>query len=161
MPLLPNDITLNTNHDSYGRFLQINNGLYYDGFGQTISLSGSDAGCCDTILDKLDSIESQLQPVIVEVPIEVIVYKEKLVPVHTTEYVLTTTTVYVELPCDNKPLPLPKKTTIISHSPIQPPNVHDRVIPIPPVWSFPPNPNPIRRLSPRTINGKLVHVELK
>lgn len=87
MPLLPNNITLDTNHDSYGRFLQINNGLYYDGFGQTISLPGSDVGCCDTILDKLDVIEDKLVPIIIEVPKEVIVYKEKLVPVHTTEYV--------------------------------------------------------------------------
>lgn len=112
------------------------------------------------IISYLNIIDDKLIPITVEVevPKEVIVYKDKLVPVHITEYVLTETTVYVEVPCSGRPTPLPTKKTIKSHLPIKPPI--GRVITDPVYFEFKGNPKPTRRLSPRFINGKLTYVEL-
>ena len=132
------------------------------------------------VMDKLNDIEDKLVPIEVEVPVEVIVYQDRVVPVEVPvevivykdkivkvvekEYVLTTNTIYVQSPC-NTPLPPPNKKVETSNKPIptnKPPKCnsvnYDNV-----VWpDLSQNKSqPTRGLSPQTVNGKTVYVETK
>lgn len=116
--LLPNDITLDTNHDSYGRFLQIVGSNLYDGFGHTVSIIDNtppgDNMCCDVILKELDNIKDKLKPVVIykdKIITQIVIQKEpaKVITKYETKYIIKTIDKFY-CPGGINPKPTPKPT---------------------------------------------------